>query len=410
MKKPSAWNPVFWLGVLVTVNLFLIPTRDASPRVTDLLGVGLALVLLVRAHRRGLPALPLSALAVANLLPLIWAAYALYTREVSTLVEAARWLLALPWAMSLLVLVEDRDDRGALAWGLAAGCAMNVAVVGMQYFGLNAPLRPLGIAIEDADFQHYWAGNTRLSGLHRHHAATAAVTSLLIPVSAFLYFRRAYGLWLPLVSLGLVAITLHLTFTRSPLVVTAATLAVAVLTSRQPRKSFVLAAVLAALAIPALLVIGPPGGKARWGDTLSLEANAGERVLSSVTAAKISIENPQGLGVKGGKDALIEETAMRATHNAFFQASLHLGLPLALALLVALLHWISVALLGGRPEVYLEALVGVHLFGLFLFEEHLNNPTFIILASWLIASSVRELSARRSLAGDAPRSPTRRPA
>ncbi len=396
MKKLRLSAAPWWLGFFLTVNLFLLPTHDKSPRFTDLIAIGLGFWLLVRAHRRGIPALPLAALSVANLFPLIWTAYAFYTHEGSTLVEAARWLLAAPWALTLLLLTRSEEDRTRFAWGVAIGCAVNAGVVLMQYLGMDALLRPLGIATENADMQTYWAGFRRLSGLHRHHAATASVTSLIVPTTIYLYLRGRAGLWCPLIGLALAAATLHLTFTRSPFGVVVGVIAVAFFTSRQTRRSVILASILFAVGLPALVAVGPPGGKARWEDSLSLEANAGERVLATVAALEISIENPQGLGVERGRDELIDRTAINATHNAFFQASLHLGLLVSLILTLTLLHLIWRLVDGSSAWTYLSSLFALHLFGLFLFEEHLNNPTFVILVGWLIAVSTERLSLRRS--------------
>ena len=39
-----------------------------------------------------------------------------------------------------------------------------------------------------------------------------------------------------------------------------------------------------------------------------------------------------------------------------------------------------------RKFSFLLSLLAFHLAGLFLFEEHLNNPTFVVLASWLVAA------------------------
>jgi hypothetical protein len=399
LKKLELTALPWWLGFFLTVNLFLIPSQDKSPRFTDLIAIGLALWLLVRSHRRGLPALPLAALAVTNVSSLLWTIYAFSAGENSTMVEAARWVLAMPWALTLLICTETEEDRVRFAWGLTIGCAVNAMVVFMQYAGLDSLLKPLGIAIENADRQIFWANFRRLSGLHRQHAATASVTSLIAPASIYLYMRGRAGLWLPLTSLALAAGTLHLTFTRSPAAVIVGVLAVAFVTARQARRSVVLASMLFAVGLPALVVIGPPGGKARWGDSVSLEVNAGERVRATISALEISLENPQGLGVERGRIELVDRTAINATHNAFFQASLHLGLLVSLILTLTLLHMIWRLLDGGEAWTYLASLMALHLFGLFLFEEHLNNPTFIVLVGWLIAVSTQRISLRRSRAG-----------
>jgi hypothetical protein len=69
------------------------------------------------------------------------------------------------------------------------------------------------------------------------------------------------------------------------------------------------------------------------------------------------------------------------------------GAPLALALLI-LLFSLSLRLLGGLQGAWaLEGLLAGHLVGLYMFEEHLNNPTFIVLTSWLSLAAVLRLGS-----------------
>ena len=384
----------WWLGFLLVVNLYLVPWSGNSPRGTDLLGVALGVWVLVRAHRRGVRALPLAALAAVNVFPIVWAFMAYLEGDRSTVILALRWVLAIPWALALVEVLRTPRDFERFAWGLIVGCGANVLVVVMQYLQLNALLRPLGISVSDQDMAIWVGEQTRLPGLHRHYGASSAVTSLIVPAALWLYLRGRHGLWLPLAALAGLAITLHLTFTRSPLVVTAVTCLLAVAAARVPRRSLVLTSILAALALPALIVIGPPGGAVRWTDTASFEANALERVQSTWVAFVLTIENPLGMGQEEARQAIADQAAVTATHNAFVQAGMLFGLPLALALLVALLHLAWGLTRGAASDAYLLALLAVHVTGLFLFEEHLNNPTFLVLASFAVAMSADRVGLR----------------
>jgi len=376
-----------WLGFFLTVNLYLIPTSSGSPRLTDGIAVGLALWLLVLGHRRGLPAASLSILAIANALPLCWFAYALWTRDMGTVTQMARWLLAVPWALGLLEILREREEQQRFLWGLWLGGMANVGVVGMQYLGLEAPLRPLGISMADTETLRWYGAQARFSGLHRHYGASAAVASLLAPVSMVLYFSGRRGIWLPLVSLLGIGVVSHLTFTRSPAIATIVTVIVAILSSRRVGRSATLASCLLIVGIPALAIFGPPGGKVRWSDNLTAGANLRERATSNRAAAELIVENPFGLGVAQGRARLLERSSIPATHNAFLQAGLYVGLPLALILVLVCFHQMWGLLRGVDHSTYWKALLSVHLLGLFLFEEHLNNPTFVILVSWLVALS-----------------------
>jgi len=377
----------WWLGFLVVVNLYLVPTSGASPRATDLLGAGLAIWVLVHAHQRGARALPLAVLGIANTLPLIWLFVSFLDGDRGTVILAARWLLAIPWATALVELTRVPGGMERFAWGLITGCFANVAVVLMQYVGFEAPLKLLGVSREDQDSLVWVGKQSRLPGLHRHYGASSAVTSLIVPPAFWLYLRGRHGVWLPLASLAGLAITLHLTFTRSPLIVAALTILVAVAASRAPRRSVKLASVIAGIALPAMIIIGPPGGILRWKDLDAVEANATERFRSTWAGFTLGLENPWGLGERQARIQLGDETSLSATHNAFVQVGMVFGLPLAIMLMAGMIHLAWGAIQGAASEGFLLALLAVHLAGLFLFEEHLNNPTFLVLASWLIAAS-----------------------
>ena len=385
--RSGAW----WLGFLVVVNLYLIPSSGSSPRFTDLLGAGLGIWVLVRAHRRGVRALPLAALGVANVLPLVWMVLSLLDGDRSTTILAARWLLAVPWAIALVELTRAPGGMERFAWGLIAGCGVNVGVVALQFLQLDAILQPLGISREDQD-KLIWVGKqSRLPGLHRHYGASSAVTSLIVPAAFWLYLRGRHGLWLPMLSLLGLAFTLHATFTRSPLVIAALTILVAVAAARNPKRSTVLVGILGSVALPAFFLFGPPGGSLRWSDTAAAEANALERFRSTWVGFVLGLENPWGLGQREAMIRLGDETSLSATHNAFVQAGMVFGLPLAVLLLVSMGHLAWGALGGARSSGYLLALLAVHMAGLFLFEEHLNNPTFLVLSSFAIAASADRL-------------------
>ena len=390
----------WWLGFLVVVNLYLIPWAGNSPRGTDLLGAALAIWVLVRAHRRGVRAMPLAALGIANALPFFWFALSLLDRDRTTTILAARWLLAIPYAIALVELTRSRRDMERFAWGLIAGCGVNVGVVALQYLQLDAILKPFGISRADQD-ELVWVGQrSRLPGLHRHYGATSAVTSLIVPPALWLYLRGRHGLWLPVAALGGLAFTLHVTFTRSPLVVAAVTIVIALLAARNARRSVSLAALLGAVGLPALVVVGPPGGTLRWLDEGAFEANALERFRSTWAGVEVTLENPWGLGERAARREIEDRTSLSATHNAFVQAGMVFGLPLALIILISLVHLAWGALRGADTEGYLLALLAVHLAGLFLFEEHLNNPTFLVLASWSIAMSAERLGLVTSTSTD----------
>lgn len=379
------------LGFLLVVNLYAMPQAQNSPRLTDLLALVLALWLLVHVHRNGVPGFPLAVIALVALMPLGWAGYSLLQGDRTTFVIAFRWLLAVPWALALVVLAGDVPGRTRFMEGLFWGAAVNAAVVIMQYAGMDAPLRLLGISSTDSEVATWVADEVRLPGLHRHYGASSAVTSLIAPAALYLYLAGRRKIWLPLLALAALAITLQITYTRSPLLVTGVSVALALVCARRMRPLLALGTTLLVVAIPALLLIGPPGGKARWTDELSVQANASERFASTVAGAELALAHPLGMGVAQAQDELQSAVGIDATHNAFVQTAVFLGLPLAIVLLYAFLHHALRLGRGVHDPGFPLALLAVHVFGLFLFEEHLNNPTFVILASWLAAATAQRV-------------------
>ncbi len=377
------------LGFLLCANLYLVPTLATSPRATDALAAGLGLWALRRLAAGRLPLGVLSILAIANILPAVWLVLSLLDPDLPTVAQSLRWLFAVPWALALVLLLPAEDERRRFAWGLVMGCWVNVAVVVLQSVGIEGPLRLVGLSSSDAVYHHYVYNQVRLPGMHGHHAASSAVISLMIPASLYLYFRKHAGLAAPLLALGGFLVALNLTSTRSPVIIAAFTLAYAFVVARQFGRGVVFGLIGIAVLVPALLVFGPPGGRNRWEDALALQANAGERFDSNFASADLALSHPLGLGVTGGKDALYDLSGITATHNAYLQAAVFVGLPLALLILVTVVVVAGRGLQGPQHPDMLVALLAFHTAGLFLFEEHLNNPTFVILASWFIAAAVR---------------------
>lgn len=394
--NPARHRLVPWLlGFFLTANLYLVPNLATSPRATDLVALLLAAWLLGRAHRRGVPAAPLAAIGLVNVMPVVWLGLGMLDGEVQTLTQAARWLLAAPWALALLVLTAEPEDRERFAWGIVIGCGLGVAVTAMQFVGLDALLRRVGLSTSDSTFYHYVYHQVRIPGLHGHHGASSAVISLLAPAGVYLYYRRRAPVWLPIACLLAMLLGLHLTSTRSPLVVSVLVVAAGMVLARDLPRSVVLGSLLVTGGLAYLAVFGPPGGAVRWQDMLALEANANERLVSNLAALELSVRNPLGLGVLAGRQQLVEASSIRATHNAFLQASLFFGAPLALLLLAGLLRQAARLLVGVSDGRFFAGLMALQVTGLFMFEEHLNNPTFIILVTWLVAAAVQRRLAPR---------------
>ncbi len=392
-------NALPWLlGFFLTANTYVLPFSAKSPRATDLIALLLTLWCLHALARRRIRSASLTILAVGSILPLAWVFGGALGGDAETAILAARWLLAVPWALALRDVMLRDDDRDRFLFGLVGGLGLNAAVVVAQQLGFQSLMQTVGLAARDSAF-HAVYHQIRLTGIHGHHSPSAAVTSLMVPATLYLYFRGRCRMWLPLAGLFALLITLHLTSTRSPLVVSAVVIPTLAILSRRLRPAARLLGTVAVVMIVVLATVGPPGGRLRWGDMVSTTENAGERFESNRVACELSLQHPFGMGITAGREEMLEELSVRATHNAYLQASIVFGIPQALLVVIVLGAFLWRLRSGAGAAGYLEAVMALHLALLFVFEEHLNNPTFIILLMWLAATlpDLMRPGARRSV-------------
>lgn len=385
--KPEKLLP-FLAGLFLAANLYILPFLASSPRVTDLAGLALGIVFLIHLARKGLPSMSLAALGIAGLAPATWLFFSVLEGDSETMVLSARWLLALPWAAALF-LIQDRENRlQEFALGLVAGCFVNVAVTLLQLFGFENQLIAVGLSSVGANFSEYVSHQVRLPGLHGHHNASSAVTSLVVPAGFYLFYRGRIRLALLIAGLLGLLVCLNLTSTRGPLIISVMTVFLAGALARRWTLGVVLLAVGVGLILPLVVAYGPPGGWARWRNTEAMQSNASERSESGMAGLELTFEHPQGLGVESSHQLLDERTGIRSAHNAFLQAALVWSLPFGLLLALGLALGFFTGTGAEAGGNLLTRLLAFHLAGLFMFEEHLNNPTFIILTVWLTAAAL----------------------
>ncbi len=386
-RSGQAWP--FLAGFFLSVNLYLMPGLASSPRATDLGGVLLGLWILARLVRGRQSMRHLAGVAAVALIPILWLFFSLLNGQLPTAVLTARWLLAVPWALALLLIPDHENRQYGFARGLLIGGLVNTLVIVLQQLGMQAQLQMIGLSSSGANYTEFVSHQLRIPGLHGQHNASSAVTSLMIPTGFFLYFRRRMGIaWLLGCILALL-IALNLTSTRSPLVVTVATIGFASVRARRFKLSIALGVFLLGVIGPLVLVYGPPGGWSRWKDTQAMTSNATEREDSNWGALELSLDHPLGMGEVRGHELLAEKTGLPSTHDAFLQAALIWGLPFGLLLAAGVTAMIIRGSGQGRGVLFLPGLLAFHMAGLFMFEEHLNNPTFIILTLWLVALALQ---------------------
>lgn len=377
----------FALGFFLVANGVFLSAGGASVRFTDLISLVLA-GLFALGH---LGRVRWGAVGVGVALaffPIAWSGLAvLGLADGTTLAHGARWVLALPWALALLAVAHSEPGRTRFVKGVAIGCALNAVVIVAQQYGFDGPFERLGFS--SFGDRIVWVGQQlRMPGLHGSPSASSAVLSLIAPATLWLYLRDRASLWWPVVGYASAAIGMHLTASRSPLLMLGLSTILALVLTVTRRRALGLWAIALMVGLPLLVVIGPPGGWVRWTDTGDTMVNASDRLLTNTSTMEIVLQHPMGMGVDEGRRALFEDTGMQATHNAWLQAALVFGIPMALALLGGFLAAIARLRLGWKSGAFLAGLLAFHLSGLFFFEEHLNNPTFVILAVWIVMGTV----------------------
>jgi hypothetical protein len=382
------------LGFVLVLSLPVVGGTEQPVRLTDVAGAVLALWLVLQLYHAGVHARPFLTLLALSVMPLLWGLYTFTEGDVSTVVLSVRWLLAIPWGYALFI-ISRTSAQTALVWGLWWGCVANTVVLALQTFGFGEALIDVGLVVPEPFSEGYVGTQYRAPGLHGHPNASAAVVSLIVPLSLYLYFAKRARIWVIVMGVGVMLAATQFTLTRSSLLVSLLTVVAALTVYRSSKRFLRVMLIVVYIGLPLIVWFGPPGGWERWVDTESIQPNLSERIRTSTGALEVSLEHPMGLGIEGGRQELGQTTGFDTSHNAYLQTAVQYGLPFAAALvlmtLVLPLRMLVLPqrmLIAAKPEWMLEAMVAVQLFGLFWFEEHLNSPVFIMLTAWIAATAV----------------------
>ena len=390
-KKLVPWL----LGFVLVLSLPVVGGAEQPVRVTDVAGAVLALWLVLQLCHAGVHARPFLTLLALSVIPLLWGLHAFIEGDVSMVVLSVRWLLAIPWGYALFI-ISRTSTQTTLVWGLWWGCVANTVVLALQALGFGEALINVGLVSPDTLSEVYVGTQYRPPGLHGHPNASAAVVSLIVPLSLYLYFAQRARIWVIVLGVGVMLVATQFTLTRSALLVSLLTCGVAFTVYRNSRRALRLALILVYIGLPLVVWFGPPGGWERWSDPANVQPNLTQRIDTETGALKVSLEHPAGLGVDEGQQELVQIAGGFGTaHNAYLQTAVQFGLAFAAALVLIslvlplrMLTLPSSVLIIAKPQWILEAMLAIQLFGLFWFEEHLNSPVFIMLTAWIAATAV----------------------
>ncbi len=373
------------IGFLIPFNIYLLPVGEERLRVLDLLGAFawfLIPTLLVLQRRLHLGVVARGSLLLILILPWFFSDWSL--GGVAGSIQALRWVLAIGLVYLLHLLLSDDDSVDAFLFGVFWGAVANLPILLLDQLGFGALLQKLGLASSDTSAS-YFKGEYRSAGMHGHPNGAAAVCSLVVPATIALMRRGRVGSCWLLFAFCVVFAATALTLTRSAAVVSIAVISLSLLLSAPTRILRTLTVTSSVIVV--VLLLGPPADSLRWADRAEVEANAAIRVETTQSSWHLVLDNPGGLG-SSYSEQLGRSTVLGVTHNAYLQIALLAGIPIALFAIVAFI--LRIGRLTGRRAT--EAWFAVQVGLLFLFEEHLSNPTFIVLTVWLMMFPFRHVT------------------
>lgn len=381
------------ISTVVVANISIIPWATTSPRLTDVLSLGgWLLVIYWHTHDKIRQKYLYRGLIIAAF-PSIWLFVSAYVNDTRTLFASIRWVAAIPWGIVLYKMTIDDRSRAGVMHGLIIGSLINVSVLSLQAQGYTPLLMDFGFVPLDAD-RRFVSGHIRYSGIFGLSNSTMPVITTAVLGGLYFYFVEDRSVLYLLGTYSILAIGTLLTLTRAPAAVSMVLFASVFITAIELNgkyqiilKKRTLENLLVGLVcvMGYLLFVGPPGGLSRW--TTNVVPNLLERVDSTLEGAVYSLYHPLGTGEK----QLLQ--TIGPTHNGFLQLSGTFGL--LFALLISVLMMISAISVYTRDSKSQLAvgIVGQMLIGLLMFEMLFNNPTIIILSTYVTFAGFDILSS-----------------
>ena len=380
----------FTIGAALFFNPYMARSEsEGAPRVSDLIAVVLAAVLLLRwtTRFRYRVRFPVSFAITAALL-FLWIGREWVTAHTLSSTDPVRWCLAIPYAYALHRFASDSRTRLPLMIGLTIGAAANVIVLAMQAFGFSDVTVQFGFA--SARWVNVWIESggeaaLRPAGMWGHPNATAGVIALCFPIVCGLVDEQRIRPWWIVAAWLVVFACSVFTFTRSSVI--AAGIVFLVWTGRALRSGRYVRWKLVLLVIGAagIVFVGPPGGWSRWIGEADVSQNLGDRVESTLRACDLALRYPLGLGAQYRERlGALTSSGIGATHNAWLYLSLMAGLPLAIWILQGTIRRLTALVHFSVVETWLA----LALMTLSFFEEFFRVPVFPVIALWLLADPV----------------------
>ncbi|MBP2659992.1 MAG: hypothetical protein H6Q69_3024 [Firmicutes bacterium] len=372
MKKQSVNNTLwFLLGFLVFFNFYIVMIPIAKPpRVTDIIGCLFIVLMFLRLNtimKMKFHIFDFLYLAAMSL----WLLKDIIITGPGSLIITFRWIMAFMVGLVIARLPPQSTYRYKVLVGMIFGAAANIVVIILQICGYFDSMVALGFGSKDSWYANI-GSSIRYAGLFEYPNALALVTSISLPLSLGLVqeFRKPF--WVVIAGFCITALGCGLTYTRAPFIVSCLLMLIWLLNGQKKqtiRKVLVVCAIMSIV-----LLFGMPGGEDRWSDTAYMENNKDDRLASNMDGLGLLINNSFGLG------ALFKDQVSFAVHNAYLQLGLMAGIPFLGFTMIQIFRAIQKSISLKRSELWVALTLALN----FFFEEHLTNPTIIILLMWII--------------------------
>ncbi|GMB01659.1 O-antigen ligase family protein [Pelosinus sp. IPA-1] len=372
MKKESVTNSLwFLLGFLVFFNFYIVILPfEKPPRVTDIIGCLVTMFVLLR-----LNIVMEIKFHIFDFLYLVaislWLMKDLLIIGPSSLIITFRWIIAFMIGLVIARVPFQSTYRYKVMVGMVCGAAANIVVILLQINGNFDSMVALGLGSRDSWYANI-GSSIRYAGLFEYPNALALVTSISLPLSLGLVqeFRKPF--WVVIVGFCITALGCGLTYTRAPFIVSCLLMLIWLLNGQ--KKQVIRNVMIICAIMSIILLFGLPGGEDRWSDSVYIENNKNDRLSSNMDALELLVKNPFGLG------ALFKDQVNFAVHNAYLQLGLMAGIPFLGFTIFQIFRAIQKSFFLKGSELWVALTLALN----FFFEEHLTNPTIVILIMWIV--------------------------
>jgi hypothetical protein len=296
-----------------------------------------------------------------------------------------RWILSCCSMYWLIVMMERREQRLLILFGLLAGLGLSATTVVYDFATFNPESMPVEqlvlLAIYNGKEIHDFI--YRASGIFGHPNGAAGCLLIGVPIIIGLIEEKILPRASMLAAVALIGVVFYLTKSRGAML-TAGALVVLWAVCFTSKSEKLILFLLIALCLAVTAAASPSFLSGTFADRLldfeSISINAGDRWWTMSTSLDLILKHPFGMGSSYGHQLSVA-TGTDATHNAYLELGLMAGLPLMLFVIGGLC---STASLLASPHRPVEAWAAAYLIGIFFFETYFLQVNMPIYALWLL--------------------------